>query len=803
MAQSGNDDEIIVTARKSEENAQRVPAAPLIIGQRELENRQVNDLLGVAALTPGLILGAAPLEVGTEVSLRGIGSSPLDPGVDQSVALNIDGLPLGQGAAYSAALFDMERIEILKGPQPLFFGKNSPGGVIAIRTADPGDVKEAIGRAAYEAEAREWQARLILSGPVTEALKLRLSGQYGASDGYFRNTAIARTETGAVQPAARFGARHALYLRLSGLFEPSRDFTARLKLNATHDRGRGGLQEQLVFCPDGTANYLPQIGLPIPSMFSANEDCKADRELAIVDLDPNAYQGLPNGGVSFTDSDQRFGTLEMSWAVTPQIRLTSVTGYYHLKIDALQNGPWSGGAAPPLAIIKAFQREELTQELRLASDLGGPVDFVAGAFFQDAGIDSDIRLAGNRFYGLPPVALQGSHDIDIRALALFGQLRFRPTPQFEISGGIRWTDEKRSNRPVTYDVLGVFTGVQDTPLELPQPRLHSSNWSPELTVAWFPTDDLTLFGSFKQGYKSGSYNINLPLNPGDDLSFGDERGRGGDVGVKGYAADRQLAFDLTGYSYRYSGLQVGIVRITSAGIPTLATINAASAKIHGLDMTLRYRPRAVAGLSIKSTLNWNRASFTRFANAGCYPGQTVAEGCDLQPSPVTDPNEIAAGYFSVDPESGMPVRYNAQNLSGRRLPRAPSWQGHFSADYERSLGTKLLLGLGAQLQYSSRYVVDLLRQENNSQGAYAKIGASIRIAPRDKGWELALIGNNLANRLTTGGCLDINYPGGGGVFPGAITGAPIRGPAGSGEILCGYERGREVWLRLTVRPFDR
>ncbi len=802
VAQIVDQDEIIITARKREEAALRVPVVATVLPADELSSNQATDLYDIAALTPGLVLGAAPLEVGTEVSLRGIGSSPLDPGVDQSVALNLDGLPLGQGAAYSIGIFDMERVEILKGPQPLFFGKNSPGGVIAIRTADPGDHTEIVGSAAYEAEAREWQARLILSGPVTDGLGLRLSSQYASSDGYFRNTAIAIPESGAMQPDNRFGKSHALYLRLTALFHPSPDFTARLKLNITHDRRLGGLQEQLVRCPDGRFNYLPSIGLDLPSQYSANEDCKADRNLNIVDVDPNAFS-VPNGGVNFTETGQHFGTLEMNWPLTPQFTLTSLTGYYRIRVDALQNGSWAGGAMAPLAITKGFRRREATQELRLASNLGGDFDFTGGVFLQGANITNDIGFFGNARYGLPRIALQGSHDVDIRSLALFGQARFRPAPQVEIAGGVRWTNEKRSDAPITYDVLGVVTGIEGEPIRPQLPRLHSRNWSPELTISWYPNPNLTFFGAFKQGYKSGSYNINQALNPGDDNSFGDERARGGEVGIKGHAGARQFFFDLAGYYYRYNGLQAGIIRITDAGVPVLATVNAGAAKVYGIDLTLRYRPGSVPGLSFTGSLNWNHGTFTRFANADCKPGQTVIEGCNQLPTPVTDPAELAAGYFSIDPVLGTPVRYNGQDLSGTPLHRAPRWQVAARADYVRPVGGNLELGMGARLQYSSRYVVDLGNRDNGFQSAFAKIGADIRLKARDDRWELALIGNNLTDRLTTGGCLNINYPGGGGVFPGIVTGAPIKGPAGSGETVCGFERGREFWLRFTVRPFGR
>lgn len=457
----------------------------------------------------------------------------------------------------------------------------------------------------------------------------------------------------------------------------------------------------------------------------------------------------------------------------------------------------------PLAITKEFRRREATQELRLVTDLGGDIDFSGGVFFQDANITNDIGFFGNARYGLPRVALQGSHDVDIRSLALFAQARFRPAPEVEIAGGMRWTDEKRSDAPVTYDVLGVVTGVEGEPIRPQLPRLHSRNWSPELTISWYPNPELTFFGAFKQGYKSGSYNINQALNPGDDNSFGDERARGGEVGIKGYAGARQLYFDIAGYYYRYDGLQAGIIRITDAGVPGLATVNAGAAKVYGIDLTLRYRPRGVPGLSFTSALNWNRGIFTRFTNADCKPGQTVSQGCNLLPTPVIDPAELAAGYFSIDPVLGTPVRYNGQDLSGTPLHRAPRWQATVRADFVRPVGGNLELGMGARLQYSSRYVVDLGNRDNGFQSAFAKIGADIRLKARDDRWELALIGNNLTDRLTTGGCLNINYPGGGGVFPGIVTGAPIKGPAGSGETVCGFERGREFWLRFTVRPFGR
>jgi outer membrane receptor protein involved in Fe transport len=801
LAQSSDlSEEVIVTARKREEESLRVPVVASVLQNEEMDRRQVNDLFDVATLTPGLLLGASSIEVGTEISLRGVGASLLDPGIDQSVALNLDGLQLGQGAAYSVGVFDMERIEILKGPQPLFFGKNSPGGVVAIRSADPGKRFELIGREAYESGAEEWRTDVILSGPVSDTLGLRLASQLISADGYFRNTAVALPETGGRQPDDHIGQKRSHYHRLTALYRPGETITARLKLNATHDRVLGGVPAQLVYCPDGTHNYLPDVGLAVPSLFSPNENCRADRNVNTVDLDPGSFAGVPNDGVGFTDTDQRFGTLEMNWTIAPHLTLTSLTGYYDLDLDGLQNGPWAGGAAPPLSVTKVFGREEASQEFRFNAELGA-FGFTSGAFFQDATIKSETTVPGNRAYGFPATVLRGSHDVDISSVALFAQLRFRPVQTVEIAGGVRWTDEERSDHAVIYDVTGAHTGVQDAAMAAPLPRLHSSNESPELTASWWPNQNLTLFASLKQGYKSGSYNINFPLNPGEDNSFGDERGRGGEIGLKGYTGSRELFFDLAAYRYMYTGLQVGLVQVRASGIPGLKTFNAGEAEVYGVDFALRYQPSRVQGLSLSGAMNWNHGRFTRFVNAPCFPGQTIAEGCNLQPSLVTDPAEIEAGYYTIDPVQGLPVRYNGQDLSGTRLPRAPSVQANFNVDYETAVGARLELGVGAGLQYSSDYLVDLGRRQHGDQGDFTKLFANVRLKTQDDRWEVALIGNNLTGELTTGGCFDVNYPAGA-VFPGMISGAPIRGPAGSGEILCAYGQGREVWLRLTARPFN-
>ena len=150
---SRDSSEIIVTARKRQESILKVPVVLTAVTGEQLTSTQVTSVTDLPRLVPGLVIAGNILSIGPQVTIRGVGTSSFDPGVDQSVSLNIDGLSLGQGLAFGSAMFDVGQVEVLKGPQALFYGKSSPGGVISLRTADPTDKFEVIASAGYEIEA--------------------------------------------------------------------------------------------------------------------------------------------------------------------------------------------------------------------------------------------------------------------------------------------------------------------------------------------------------------------------------------------------------------------------------------------------------------------------------------------------------------------------------------------------------------------------------------------------------------------------------------------------------------------------
>ena len=393
-------EEIIVTARKREENVLNVPVIETVISHRELESIQTIEISDLPTLVPGLDMGHALGSLGEQVSIRGVGTIASDPGVDSSVSLNIDGLDIGNGIALESGLFDVQQVEVLKGPQALFYGKASTGGVISLRTADPTDQFEVIGTESYDFVAITPRQEFIISGPVTDTLKFRLASMYSTSEGYFNETAIAAPGTGAVTPTSdREPGVNQYMFRGTALWNPTGQFEARLKINATNLHGVNLETAELTSCPQGP-NFAPGFGIP----FIAGSSCQVSRNIQDVYMNPaNFPGGLPENGVPFIEMYQRFGSLELNYRPTQNLALTSTTGYYYLRESQSVNATNSSSAGPAIAVVDAYDREELTEEMRLNSEFTGPLNYMAGAFYEDGRISDFALVPANSAYHLPAI----------------------------------------------------------------------------------------------------------------------------------------------------------------------------------------------------------------------------------------------------------------------------------------------------------------------------------------------------------------------------------------------------------------
>lgn len=771
VAQNASDEgassgEIIVTARKRDERLLDVPVAISAMSAEALDRYSTNSLTAISQQVPSLVIAESQNQVGGTINLRGVGAGISNPSTEQAVTLNLDGVPISYGNAIRLGQIDLQRVEVLKGPQALFYGKNSPGGIISLVSQDPGDTLEMQVRAGYEFYAKQKYVEAIASGPLNDQFGMRLVGYYSKEDGWFRN--LGPSLPNANPKLARTNNSEDVFLRGTAAFKsPDGDFRAKVKVNYGQ-RDRDGLgptaQAQLFYCPTGS-QQLSQ-GL--------TTDCKVDRYFTNVALtragsalDPTLGDGTP-----FTSSKQFLTSFSMDYDASDAITLSSVTGYYRLREQSVDS--FSFSAFPYSAASNDLVAKALSQELRLTTDLDGPLNFMVGGFWQDAQFTSRQAF----ILDVPGVAapiLPGStfYDVDTKATSVFGQARYQVFEQLELAAGARMSWE-------TKKVSGTSFGL---PFEVLNPKRKYNDFSPEVTLTYKPEEDMTIFASYREGFISGGFNTvptalrtsARPTLPARDLSYAQSTAKGGEVGIKGYLAGRQVLFDLVGYYYKYKDLQLS--RWDSVAV-TQTTQNAGGAKVKGVEFSGTFRPDALPGLELRTSAAYNDAKYTDFVG-GCYGGQSIAAGCNLLPRNPADP----ATYGT------LANPYNGQDQAGQRLVRAPKWTFSAGGTYDFDLSEALGGSISLDTSYSDRYQTQTEASPFNFQNSFWLVNGSVKVHGADKGWELALIGRNLTNKL-------YRVSGSMAIFTAGQSGTVAPRP---GDHFGAISTPRQVMLQVTLR----
>lgn len=732
-----SDNEIIVSARKRDETLQETPVAMTVISEATLERYAVTSITSLAQFTPGLNVGESSGSVGGNLGLRGIGTGEASPLIDQAVSVNVDGVQISSAQILRAAQLDLRQVEVLRGPQALFFGKNSPGGIISLISEDPGSDLDVLLRAGYEFRARERYGEAIVSAPLTDRLGLRVAGRYARMGGYWD---LVTPDLPGVTPYGikSFPKREDIILRGTLLFEPSDRLRIRLKGTHTDSDtiGSSSFYTDVIGCPYGA----PQGPFPV-------DDCKQD-DVRFTSLLPASWLTL--SPLIFDDlhgrrkNRQTLLVGDVNYALTDALTLTSVTGYYDVR--ERWSADFSYGIYKFLGGAATYGTEQFSQELRLASDFSGPANFLLGGYFEDR------RLGTTTFIGVPAFALAlptESTNQRQKAYSLFGQVLFSPVPEIEFAVGGRYTHEIKRLLDFTITPAGrVPVDVTSDP-RYPGTRLTFDNFSPEATVTYKPDADLMLFMSYKKGFKSGGFDSAytsgaILANPARGQAFDPEKVRGFEGGVKSVLLDRQLTMNLTGYWYKYLGLQVSTFDNIAH---VFKTQNAAQVRIRGVELESAFRPKAVPGLTAQASVAFNDAKILEYL-ADCYTGQSAQTGCDRVLNDLTG-------------------RFTSQNLAGRRLRKAPKWTGNVGVDYEFAASKAIMVGLASNVSFSSGYIAGVNYQPLTYQDGFGKIDATMRLFTPDRKWELALIGRNLTNKYTLVNGNDRNGTGGG--KGGAIT----------------------------------
>ncbi|KQM21988.1 TonB-dependent receptor [Novosphingobium sp. Leaf2] len=756
--------EIVVTsARQRAERLIDVPVAVTALNQQDIQRYNANSLSDIAQMAPQVRVAQQASGGGSSFVIRGIGSSTLDTGFDQSVAINVDGVQTGRGRSLQQSYFDVQQVEVLKGPQALFFGKNSPAGVISMRTADPTPELSGGITAGYEFRAREWTSSGYISAPITDTLGIRVAFQARTMRGWMETvpaTGIPNHEpaTGLDMLAAdKWGPKQREIIgRVTLVYKPTPnlDFNFKFTTGVSKDNGEG-TNGEIVYCGGG----------PVNGLVDPYEDCKKNRKVAGAIPPPQLLAGYIGGGDGTPYSNYKpiLASLTANWK-SDTIAVTSVTGYFRYKLGYLQNGFEKSSYAYNLG-SQIEKYDSFSQEVRALTTFDGPLNAMVGAFYQDTSLDNGQTF---RIAALPQDPATGYYSsisktgtLDGKTYSAFGQLTYKILPELELAGGVRWTREEKQVAQRNIYVHPLLAGL--FPLREFAGKFKGNNWSPEATLTWHPTNHTTLYAAYKTGYKSGGFGLPAILSTGTtnaDFTFGPEKVKGGEVGFKGEFMGGALTFSSAVYLYDFKGLQVDIFDGTKV---TYQVFNAGSARTKGAEFNLRYK--ATAALTFRAGLGYNKARYRNFLSA-CYAGQTIADGCNMQPD--------NTGVFT------------RQDLSGAPLVRAPDWSGNIGATYDAPVNDSFNVALSGDVNGTSKYFFSETEGPGTLQNGFFKIDAALRFYQPNGGWSVALIGKNLTDKYVIAGGSD---------RPGTGRGAGTASSTNA-DIIGYVERPREVMLQV-------
>lgn len=566
---SGAIAEIVVTARKRSESIQDVPASIQAVSQAQIQSLNVSSLSDLNGTTPNASIAPSGSTNAGAITIRGITSLVRNAGFEAGAAVYVDGVFQGRPTGNNQDLVDIERVEILRGPQGTLYGKNTTAGAFSLTTVSPGDSWQGAGFIRLGSR-QEMQVAAYAAGPlIADTLGIKLSAYRRLQDGYQDDVA-----TGAKYGNTDvFGARGQLRLTLA-------DWTIDVRGDYVNDNGSAAKQEPVTS----------------PAVVPGRDTIASDL------LQPNSVEG---GGVSLTvERDLGFATIS-SISAWRKLKTTQITDddYYAVPIPVLVgvSHDWTDKA------------RQFSQELRLTSNSGGPFSYVAGVYYFNQFLDSSrpFSLAGipNFFYDFA--------KIKTRSYAAFVNADYEITDRLTLTAGLRYTIEKKR---LDFEQKGYTFGPLDYPT-IPRSidRFSDRDLSPTASLKYEFTPDITGYVTVSRGFKAGGWNPDITKrSSAAEIRFDSEKVTNYEAGLRTQFFDRRLTVNLTGYHMEYDNLQISqFLPATSEFIIT----NAGKAAIDGAELEIITRP--ASWLSIYGGGAYNDAHYTQFLSGtgGDFSGQ--------------------------------------------------------------------------------------------------------------------------------------------------------------------------------------
>lgn len=707
---TGGLEEIVVTAQKREQNMQSVPVAVTALGAEAIENARIADFSDLTRAAPSLTITQTTSSPNNAIVLRGIGTFAFSIGVEPSVAVIIDDMPVVQQAQAFDNLADLQRIEVLKGPQGTLFGKSSSAGVINIVTNDPDN--DFMGNISATA-ATDGDVRLegVVSIPVGEGAGVRLTGFYHNYPGNIHNL----TSNTHLNDQENYGVR--------AKFKSELTDTLTFTLTGAYSKA-----EQ-----DGTATSLRGIfGTGTPSVFGA------------VPLIPTLVGITPGTGNYRSRVDALGATANTTKSVAGKFNLDlgfanliSVTAYQDWKFnfqndfdgtDANVLGALTGGTANGgIAQAGPYHSTNLSQELRLVSSGNDALKYVVGAFYSDAETD--------RAFLRGPVVARANWEATngSKSLGLFAQLDYTLPTETTISAGVRYNREKIS---VAFDNLLGTTANACAPNTL---ACRGSNTDSVITwkgsISQQVAPDVMVFGSIARGYKGFAYDIVTGFNPARiDASLNGtgpglvgvgpiqpEKSDSYELGIKSRFLDNRVQLNVIGFYTDYDNFQAqSAILVGTPPAPQFVLNNVGKLRTKGVEVELQAKPTDWLRLDAGAT--YTDATMTSFPNAQGYAGQTGAiwngTASALQGNCTSAPAATAVAPRTL---------CSFQDRSGAQLPNSPKFKWNVGATADFALMGDATGTLILNYQHQSKVSFDLLGNPLLEQPAYGVFNGSFGV----------------------------------------------------------------------------
>jgi iron complex outermembrane receptor protein len=548
-------EEVIVTATRRESAIQDTPMAIHVLTEQQLRDSGVLDIRDIDLITPGLWIGGNAGFGQQGVQIRGVGSVLTGIGGDEGVGTYVDGIYQGRASSFVSKFADIDRIEVLRGPQGTLYGRNATGGAIRIFTKTPGD--ELTG--ALELMATDYNGLgatgYVMTPLVENTLSVKFAGALSRRDGYAFSPTLNKDVNG----------------------EDMEYFSTAL-------------------------NWTPAEDTDVVLRAYTGESSTAVVYKAILDGLPLDTIPIEFDSFDTRDFDSISATISHAF---PSMTATAIVGYLGTEVSTQFDA--DGGATDNVRLLDRQVSDQFSAEIQLASSGGGPLSWIVGAYYISE--EASVRTPFNILRFINPTGLYFAGDVDTSAISIFADLSYVLWDRAVLTVGARYNDEEKDWLGCIAYFTALETDFSPTLCDgafTPDSRKDSSV-TPHIVLDYALSDDTMLYASATKGYRSGGWNWTEPTIPGL-TGFGPETVWSYEVGAKTEFLEGRALLSVAAYTANYSDMQV---RVNDPASSLVLVQNAAAATINGVEAELSASP--TANFDLTATLAWLDATYDRFA----------------------------------------------------------------------------------------------------------------------------------------------------------------------------------------------